>query len=112
MFLIVCLDRDSETEEMHYYLATHTIFVTKTGVERYKKTIAAERLPLIVAYDGKPLRRDGVERGFELLSEPHDEILPLNETIPPHDCLPSNSKPGDMCLWCGKVWPPDTATEG
>lgn len=64
MFLVICLDQN------RYRLATHTMFHTERGADTYKVTLAANRLPLVAEYDGKPFRDDAAERGFE---KPHSE---------------------------------------
>ena len=57
MFLVICLD------DNRYHLATHTMFHVEKDADTFKSTIASNRLPRVVTYDGKPLRDDAKERG-------------------------------------------------
>lgn len=62
MFLVICTDTDPDYGP-RYYLATHTIFHDERDANKFKATLAAGRLPIVVSYDGKPLRDDAHERG-------------------------------------------------
>jgi len=69
MFLVICTDTDPD-HGTRYYLATHTIFRNERDADRFKATIDGSRLPLVVCYDGKPLRDDAHERGPAFNADP------------------------------------------
>jgi hypothetical protein len=58
MFLVICTDENSDTDEQEYYLATHTVFREPEDAHDYMSTIDVGRKPLVVNYDGQPLRDD------------------------------------------------------